>query len=172
MNTNDLIVSSWGARFQGRSIPCSIGRGGIGLKQGEGDGITPEGQFALTQVWFRPDRVRLRRATKIGLRDAWCDDPNDRRYNQSILQTCPSDEKLRRADPLYDVLGVMDYNMSPVISGKGSAIFLHIWRKPRHPTAGCIAFSKPDLMWILQRWRPGSKIVTIGANGGGKRGAV
>ena len=172
MSGGDLVVTQWGARFHGRFLPCAVGRGGIGLKQREGDGITPAGRFSLTQIWYRPDRINLAYATKIGLRDAWCDDPTDPNYNHPVRRSGPGEEKLRRADPLYDVIGVVDYNLSPVIAGKGSAIFLHVWRKPRHPTAGCIAFSKPDLMWILRHWKRSSKIVTLGTNAGQERGAV
>ena len=29
MKPSDLIVTRWGARFMGRTFPCSLGRGGI-----------------------------------------------------------------------------------------------------------------------------------------------
>jgi L,D-peptidoglycan transpeptidase YkuD (ErfK/YbiS/YcfS/YnhG family) len=64
-----------------------------------------------------------------------------------------------RADPLYDLVAVLDWNRRPVVPGRGSAIFLHLWRKPRHPTAGCIAFRGADLAWILARWTPRSRVV-------------
>jgi L,D-peptidoglycan transpeptidase YkuD (ErfK/YbiS/YcfS/YnhG family) len=28
---------------------------------------------------------------------------------------------------------------------------LHRWRRPGYPTAGCVAFSAPDLRWIATR---------------------
>lgn len=152
---HDLTITRWGALFQGRRFCCAVGRNGIGEKRGEGDMITPRGSFRLTEVYARPDRVRLPGAQPIGLRQAWCDDPSDPRYNHLILADGPGEEKLRRADRLYDVIGVIDYNMGPVVAGKGSAIFLHAWRKPRHPTAGCVAFALPDLIWILSRWNGG-----------------
>ena len=34
----------WGARFGGRRFPCAVGRGGIGVKRAEGDGVTPAGR--------------------------------------------------------------------------------------------------------------------------------
>jgi L,D-peptidoglycan transpeptidase YkuD (ErfK/YbiS/YcfS/YnhG family) len=46
-----------------------------------------------------------------------------------------------------------------VVPGRGSAIFLHVWRKPRHPTAGCIAFARDDLAWILAHWQRASRVV-------------
>ncbi len=52
---------------------------------------------------------------------------------------------------------VTGHNADPVAPGAGSAVFVHLWRRPRWPTAGCIAFRRPDLEWILARWRPGSR---------------
>ena len=37
---HDLVVTHWGARFMGYTLPVAIGRSGIAKKVGEGDGIT------------------------------------------------------------------------------------------------------------------------------------
>jgi len=44
-----------------------------------------------------------------------------------------------------------DWNWPNAEKGRGSAIFIHRWRKPGHPTEGCIAFRPRDLVWIAQR---------------------
>lgn len=147
----------------GRGFRCAIGRGGIGVKEGEGDGITPVGTHRITRVFVRQDRVSMP-GTPIFLNDVWSDDPDDPEYN-SLQRQWPypfSHEKLRRADPLYDIVAELDFNSDPVVSGKGSAIFLHVWRKPRHPTEGCVAFCQADLKWILERWTSRSKVIVIG----------
>lgn len=143
----------------GRSFACSIGRGGIGEKRGEGDGITPRGVWGIAAVMSRYDRG-LRLGASIGPLDRWCDAPAHPRYNQPVRALWPpfSTERMRRADPLYDIVAVLDFN-SEGVPGTGSAIFLHVWRKPRHPTEGCIAFARPDLQWILARWQPSSRVV-------------
>ena len=41
----------------------------------------------------------------------------------------------------------------------GSAIFVHFWKRPRRPTAGCVAFERADLLWIVRRWRPESRMI-------------
>ncbi len=144
-------------------MPCSVGRGGIGVKRREGDGITPIGTFQIEFIWVRPDKVSAYfplNTRQTGLRNQWCEDPASPDYNQPVRHPHAfSTEKLRRSDPLYDVAAVLDFNRHPVIGGKGSAIFLHLWRKPRHPTAGCVAFSDKDLQWILQRWTPHSRVI-------------
>ena len=159
----DLVIGQWSARFSGRVMPCAVGRNGLGQKQVEGDKITPFGTFQIEYLWVRRDRIstQFRPKTRAtGLRDQWCEDPDAADYNLPVksLQRFGS-EKLRRPDRLYDVVAVLDYNRNPVIPGKGSAIFLHLWRKPRHPTAGCVAFAEADLAWILQHWTDHSKVI-------------
>ncbi len=159
---HDLVISRWSARFMGRTMPCSVGRGGVGVKTREGDGITPLGTFQIDFLWIRPDRISSNFPLithHTGLRDQWCEDPASPEYNEPVLSPHAfSTEKLRRSDPLYDIVAVQDYNRNPVVPGKGSAIFLHLWRKPRHPTAGCVAFSRHDLLWILRHWTPQSRV--------------
>ncbi len=158
MRRDDLLVTHWGAQFYGRRFACSVGRAGIGIKRREGDLLSPRGVWQIEEVWTRPDRMPFD-GRVIGLRDAWCDDPEDPRYNTAILTDVMGEEQLRRPDPLYDIVAVLNYNRDPVRNGEGSAIFMHCWRKPRHPTAGCIAFAKPDLVWILAHWTTRSRVV-------------
>ena len=153
------MVGPWGARFRGRRFACAVGRGGIGEKRAEGDGITPAGRHRIEAVLRRPDRLRQPGAP-IGPRDGWSDDPADPDYNRRVLQPHPfGHETLRRADPMYDLVAVLDWNRDPVTRGKGSAIFLHVWKRPRQPTAGCIAFRRADLAWILERWTERDQVV-------------
>jgi L,D-peptidoglycan transpeptidase YkuD (ErfK/YbiS/YcfS/YnhG family) len=162
---DDLVITRWGARFQGLEMPCAIGRGGIGVKGGEGDGITPRGTFQIMGCGYRPERIGFDapnvHCQPISLTDVWSDDPSDPDYNHSAdMRTHRfSHERLRRADPLYDIFVILDYNFPDAEAGKGSAIFLHKWRKPRHPTEGCVAFQEDDLVSILTRWTPKSRVV-------------
>lgn len=166
MRRQDLVIGFWGARFLGRRFPCAVGRGGIGEKRAEGDGVTPLGSHAIEQVRFRPDRAAYRGglpARGIGCRDGWSDDPDDPDYNRLVLRPHPfSHEAMRRPDGMYDLVAVLDWNRAPVVPGRGSAIFLHVWRGPRRPTAGCIAFRRRDLEWILERWDRTARVVVQG----------
>jgi L,D-peptidoglycan transpeptidase YkuD (ErfK/YbiS/YcfS/YnhG family) len=157
---DDLLVTRWSARFRGRTFPVAVGRGGIGEKTREGDGVTPRGAHRLEAVLGRPDRRARPFALPIGPRDGWSDDPVDPAYNRPVRRPHGfSHEALRRADRQYDLLAVTDWNRAPVAAGRGSAIFLHVWRRPRHPTAGCIAFRAEDLAWILARWTRRSRVL-------------
>ncbi len=154
----DLVVDRRGvARFRGRLIPCAIGKGGITNEKREGDGGTPIGVWHMESGYYRADRVMRPRTNltliPISSRDGWCDDPAEAAYNQPIrIPAVCSHERMRRGDGLYDIVIVLDHNRHPAEPGKGSAIFIHCWRAPRYPTAGCLAFTPKDLRWILARW--------------------
>ena len=53
--------------------------------------------------------------------------------------------KIYRKDNIYYIILVLDYNMSPVIKNKGSAIFIHIAKKNYSATKGCIAIKRNDI---------------------------
>ncbi|WP_290751966.1 L,D-transpeptidase family protein [Amaricoccus sp.] len=146
-------------------MPCAVGRGGTGAKAAEGDGVTPEGRHGVEAVLVRA-RCAGGKGRKIGPFDAWSDDPRDPDYNRLVRRPRGfSHERMFRADRLYDLVAVLDWNRDPVVKGRGSAIFLHSWRRPRWPTAGCVAFAPRDLGWILARWTPRSRVV-VGFSGG------
>ena len=164
-NPNSIVVTKRGARFRGRELCCSVGRNGITTRKREGDGATPAGVFRLLGVLYRPDRIGvagLAGAKPILGSDIWSDDPLDPEYNHlthSIGIRRFSHERLRRPDGQYDLVVPIDHNWPCAVPNGGSAIFMHIWRKPRHPTAGCIAFSRDDLIWIVQRINERTRLI-------------
>jgi L,D-peptidoglycan transpeptidase YkuD (ErfK/YbiS/YcfS/YnhG family) len=66
---------------------------------------------------------------------------------------------MRRPDPLYDIVLITDWNYPRAQPGMGSAIFLHQWRRPGFPTAGCIAMARRDLIWLAGRVTPGDSLI-------------
>jgi len=159
----DIVVGPWGARFMGRRLPCAIGRGGITDDKREGDGATPAGTHRIVGLLYRPDRLARPTDWAVPIRpgDLWSDDPRDPdSYNLTVRAPyAGSHEQLRRPDPLYDAVLVTDWNWPRAVPGRGSAIFVHAWRAPRHPTAGCIAFARADLMWMLPRLRYATRLI-------------
>lgn len=162
--SHDLIVTRWGARFRGQRFPVAIGRAGITPNKREGDGATPAGTWRMMEGGYRADRVAMPRTpfpmSPTGPRDLWCDDPGDFAYNHKVCAPFESShERLRRADGLYDIFVVTDWNWPAAEPGKGSAIFIHCWRGPRKPTAGCLAFRPDHLRLILAHWTPRSRVI-------------
>jgi len=161
----DLVLTPTGVRFLDRRFPCSIGRGGLTRDKHEGDGATPVGAHRITGVMYRPDRLAPPNGRAVPIRplDRWCDDVAAPAYNHLVRAPfTASSETLRRADPLYDVVLTTDYNWPDARPGRGSAIFLHIWRRPHFPTEGCVAFARSNLLWIAARITPATRLIVAG----------
>ncbi|NVO57630.1 L,D-transpeptidase family protein [Rhodobacteraceae bacterium B1Z28] len=162
MTPDDLVLTPRGVRFHGRVFPCSIGKGGLSNSKREGDGATPTGVHRILGMLYRPDRIAAPThwAQPIGPQDLWSDDVSDSGYNQLVSAPYPfSHEKLRRADPLYDLVLITDWNWPNAVPGWGSAIFLHQWRRPGYPTEGCVAFRRDHLHWIAGQIAPGTRLI-------------
>ena len=137
-------------------IPCALGRFGLTRLKREGDGATPIGVYRLLGGYWRADRSpRLRFATTLAAIKpslGWCDDPSSRSYNRPVrLPFAGGREKLWRDDCVYDVLLVLDYNVLPIVRGRGSAIFLHVARDDWSATEGCVAIRADALRRLLPR---------------------
>jgi len=157
-----LVLTPKGVRFAGLLVPCSIGKGGVSSDKQEGDGATPVGTHRIVGMYYRPDRLTAPQpwAVPIGPRDLWSDASGQADYNQHVRAPYShSFEQLRRADPLYDIVLVTDWNWPDATANKGSAIFLHQWRRPGFPTEGCVAFSRADLRWIATRVSLGTELI-------------
>ena len=164
MKSTDLVLTPIGLRFLNRRFACTIGRTGLTGKKHEGDGATPRGVHDLIGLLYRPDRIARPTdwAVPIGPGDLWSDDPRHEDYNLMVRAPYPHrHEKLRRADPQYDLILLTNWNWPYAERGKGSAIFIHQWRRPGFPTAGCIGLSRTDLHWIAPRIRLGSRLIVL-----------
>lgn len=147
-----------------KTYNCRTGRGGIRKKKVEGDGATPIGSFAIRQVFYRPDRIRPfaceLETVSLTPEDGWCDDPTDPLYNRLVrLPFHASHENLWREDHVYDLILVVGYNDDPVVSPKGSAIFIHLLNDEQTPTEGCIAMERGDLIDLLGEITPSTRLV-------------
>ncbi len=146
------------------SFPCALGRTGIisqASKQ-EGDGATPAGEWPLRRLLYRADRLPCPSTSlptsSLDRADGWCDAQGDAAYNRPVtLPHGASAETLWRDDTLYDLIIVLGQNDSPVIPGKGSAIFFHLAVHKGEglaPTEGCIALPLDALCQVLALCSP------------------
>jgi L,D-peptidoglycan transpeptidase YkuD (ErfK/YbiS/YcfS/YnhG family) len=170
MDENVLIVQAdsgesslaW-AEFGDRRWRCTVGAGGVREDKVEGDAATPAGEFPLRRLYFRNDRLVLPKvplpARPIAEHDGWCDDPRSPAYNRLVhVPNEWSHEKMWREDGLYDLVVVVGYNDDPPEGEWGSAIFLHVARGNYEPTRGCVAFSRDDLMELVQLITPETRL--------------
>jgi L,D-peptidoglycan transpeptidase YkuD (ErfK/YbiS/YcfS/YnhG family) len=167
MTPADIVVTRWGVRFLHRRFACTVGDAGIVAPRAkrEGDGATPSGMHRIVGMLYRPDRMTRPAdwALPIGPADLWSDDPKDEDYN--LMVRVPhrfSHEHLRRADPMYDLILITDWNWPQSVAGRGSAIFVHVWRRPHARTAGCVALPHAALRWIAPRITHGTRLIIKG----------
>ncbi len=120
----------------------------------EGDRKTPSGVFALGDAFGYAARLDTRlHYRQSGSDDFWVDDVNSPNYNKWVHgdPKAKSFERMHRPDPLYSAGVIVEYNTDPVVKGAGSAIFMHVWRSPDKPTAGCVAMAEANVLALL-RW--------------------
>jgi L,D-peptidoglycan transpeptidase YkuD (ErfK/YbiS/YcfS/YnhG family) len=154
----------------GRSVRCALGRAGViaARDKREGDGATPEGQWPIRRLLYRPDRARPPE-TQLAVRpltprDGWCETPGDPNYNLMVaLPYAVSVDRLWREDHLYDLVVILGYNDAPVVPGAGSAIFMHLAREGYAPTQGCVALARSDLGALLVLAKPGDALAISAA---------
>jgi len=143
-------------------VQASIGRNGFAQenKKMEGDGKTPNGLYALGQLYSYESTVD----TKIPFQqvdslDKWIDDSTSNDYNKYVRgeTTAKSFENLKLKSIDYKYCMVIEYNTQPVIKGKGSAIFFHVADEMYSPTAGCVAIAEKDMLQFLKWFKPKKK---------------
>lgn len=172
IHSKDVIIETfekmnghWMIKFA--EIQGTIGGNGFSpfhLKR-EGDNTSPTGIFELGPVFGYAEHVstsmEYRQATD---HDFWIDDPKSDDYNKWVTSETPpavSHERMKLKSDLYKLGVVVQYNTKQVVKGNGSAIFVHIQRKPGSPTAGCVAMSESNLESIIQWLRPDRKPLII-----------
>lgn len=144
-----------------------IGRNGFarpGAKR-EGDGKTPSGIYPLILAFGYDGKVDTRMPYReVTENDLWVDDPEAQDYNKWVRRgetKARSFEELRRKDGLYRYGLVIGYNTDPVAAGRGSAIFLHVWKGRSSPTSGCVAMAEQNVLHILKWLDPAKKPLII-----------
>ena len=158
----NLILTTSGLQIGNKVLPCVIGINGVSNLKREGDGKTPVGEHQIVGMLYRPDRIQRPRswALPIRPRDIWSDDQTDPDYN--LLGSYPSKyryERLFRPDKLYDLIIITNWNWPSAVKGRGSAIFIHKWRRRGYPTEGCIALSGSNLMKVARFIDYGSRLI-------------
>jgi L,D-peptidoglycan transpeptidase YkuD (ErfK/YbiS/YcfS/YnhG family) len=129
----------------------------------EGDGKSPSGVFPLGIAFgYDPSvvtKMPYRQATED---DFWVDDVYSEDYNKWVKgePRAASWEKMRRDDNQYKYGVVIEYNMHPIEKGKGSAVFLHVW-KDAGATLGCVSMSEEMVLKILGWLDPAKKPLII-----------
>lgn len=148
-------------------IPAVLGQRGITLHGHEGGQQSPAGIFYLGRAFGtqpRPDGVSLP-YTQTTAYDYWVDDATSPDYNRwetwygNPKSRWKSAERLHIPD--YEYAAVIEYNTHPIVPGRGSAMFFHVWPGPDGWTAGCTAVSKDNVLKVLRWLVPTARPVII-----------
>jgi L,D-peptidoglycan transpeptidase YkuD (ErfK/YbiS/YcfS/YnhG family) len=158
-----IVKKSGYLNYKNFKFRCALGKNGIRQKAREGDFITPKGKYKFIKIYYRADRIKKvhspLKKIKIKKNMGWCDDVNSKYYNKQIkINKKISHEKLYRKDNVYDIIVVLNYNINPIIKGKGSAIFLHVAKKNYNKTKGCIALKKNELLNLVSKIKKNTQI--------------
>lgn len=139
-------------------------------KKVEGDNKTPVGAYAIEAVYGYAaaadvDFVKLP-YLQVHKNLKCVDDPESEYYNQlvderEVEKDWNSAEDMLRDDHLYKWGIIIDYNRSHIKKGKGSCIFMHLWRTPETPTAGCTAMTEENMLKLIQWLDPQKNPVLV-----------
>jgi L,D-peptidoglycan transpeptidase YkuD (ErfK/YbiS/YcfS/YnhG family) len=140
-----------------------VGWNGLSANRREGDGTTPAGTFRIHSTMYGNEpnpgvRFRYRR---IRCGDWWNEDPSSPTYNTFQHVRCGTQPPFRVVSRgmwqdrrAYPYLAVIEFNMRPVVPGRGSGIFLHA--ATGGSTNGCVSIQKAHLRTVLRWLRPGA----------------
>jgi L,D-peptidoglycan transpeptidase YkuD (ErfK/YbiS/YcfS/YnhG family) len=135
-----------------------LGRNGLSANRREGDGTTPAGTFRIHRTMYgnEPNPGVKFRYVRVRCGDWWNEDASSPTYNTFQRVGCGrrppfsvSVDKLWENTRAYPFFAVVEFNMNPVVPGRGSGIFLHA--QTGGPTNGCISLRRADLVQVL-RW--------------------
>jgi L,D-peptidoglycan transpeptidase YkuD (ErfK/YbiS/YcfS/YnhG family) len=135
-----------------------VGRNGLRVNRREGDGTTPIGTFPITPRMYgnAPNPGIAFRYTRLRCGDWWVEDPASPAYNTFQRVGCGVKPPFKVTTPdmsksvhAYAYLAVIGFNMSPIVPGRGSGIFLHV--QVHRSTNGCVSIPRARLLRVL-RW--------------------
>lgn len=138
-----------------------LGWNGLSAGRREGDGTTPAGTFGIGATMYgnEPDPGVRFRYRRVRCGDWWDEDPRSPTYNSFQHVPCGTappfaveSEGLWQSPRAYPWLAVIEFNMRPVVPGRGSGIFLHA--DTGSPTNGCVSVGRAELRRVLRWLRP------------------
>jgi L,D-peptidoglycan transpeptidase YkuD (ErfK/YbiS/YcfS/YnhG family) len=138
-----------------------LGHSGLSASRREGDGTTPAGTFRIHRTMYgnEPNPGVKFRYRRVRCGDWWDEDPSSPTYNSFQHVRCGAkppfgvnSEGMWQQPRAYPYLAVIEFNMRPVVPGRGSGIFLHA--DTGGATNGCVSIERGHLRRVLRWLRP------------------
>ena len=138
-----------------------VGGSGVGEAH-EGSSRTPIGAYSLGFAFGTHSGVMSSLGyRKIDSKSYWIEDVNDSQYNtwqERSWSKSPS-EHLIDYQVQYEYAIVINYNMNPIVKGKGSGFFIHVANG--HATAGCVSIPRGQVISLIETLKSGAYIVNV-----------
>ncbi|MBY6188953.1 hypothetical protein KUV22_00775 [Microbulbifer agarilyticus] len=158
---------AWGIGLHPQSV---IGEGAPHKR--EGDGKAPAGIFRLGDAFGYPETLRTGLDYQPMSSSHYCIDvPTSALYNQTVDAAVVGEEKVKgssegmRRDIHYGdqqyKKGIFVAHNPANVPGAGSCIFVHLWKEPGSPTAGCTAMAEPQMDAVLAWLKSGELPVYV-----------
>jgi L,D-peptidoglycan transpeptidase YkuD (ErfK/YbiS/YcfS/YnhG family) len=157
----------------GGPYTARVGRNGIRKNKHEGDGSTPAGTFPVGRKMYgnSPNPGVSYPYVHLRCGDWWVEDSKSPAYNTFQRIGCGPRPPFKVTTPdlsmsprAYAHFAVIEYNMHPVVRGRGSGIFLHV--QIGKATSGCISLRRSALIHVLRWLDPSAQPqIAIGATG-------
>lgn len=128
----------------------------------EGDLKAPTGIFTIGSAYgYKNDLTTKMSFITLTNQHLWITDPESADYNKLITgpPTTKKYERMIEPNQLNKYGIIINYNMHPTIKNKGSAITIHVQRKPGFATAGCISMQEKYLKNLIEWLDPAKKPV-------------
>ncbi len=149
-----------------------LGRAGVvePEERCEGSGTSPAGIYGFGMLFGLCEApMNLKREyKKIDEDDYWDGDCNSDTYNQYVKKSempekwdYKSSEHLIDFNPAYNYAAMINFNVSPAIKGRGSAIFFHCTRPNCNASAGCICIPEEFAIKVLEMIDDNSMIIIL-----------
>lgn len=178
----EVVVGEGGLGWGLGLHPLGVGE----PRKTEGDGRAPAGVFRLVSAFgpmAPPMKTRLPWLRTHGTL-VCVDDPRGGAYNRLVDEAVPAPvsapdagvaqaapsyqtaERLLRDDGLYELGLLVDQNGfgdtdARVVPGRGSCVFLHVWKRKGRGTQGCTAMARADLEKLVEWLDPAKKPVLV-----------
>ena len=166
MRTTHATLRTWrraGACWvrAGGPYRARLGWNGLSASRREGDGTTPAGTFRIHATMYgnEPNPGVRFRYVRVRCGVWWDEDASSPTYNSFQRIGCGrkppfgvKSEGMWESPGAYPYLAVIEFNMRPVVSGRGSGIFLHATTKGS--TNGCVSIARDELRRVLRWLRP------------------
>ncbi len=156
----------------GDDVAVTLGKNGMAWGRGvsgdppasgpvkvEGDGRSPAGVFTFSTAFayqpgelWKPAKMPMHRITD---QTVCVETITSASYNRIVEENTVADkdwenpDHMLRSDDLYRYGLFVNHNAPNIKSGAGSCIFMHLWRRPGAPTAGCTAMNESSMLVIL-----------------------